>query len=107
MKKACTKCHEEKDLDDFYASKNAPMGRQSWCKACSKYSARVKHREEAGLTVGILKAKKARANRQKATTKARVAYDEGTREALKERRSVIPDSFELETGIRGFKDWTE
>jgi len=34
MKKTCTKCHEEKDLDQFVIGKNYKSGRRSTCKKC-------------------------------------------------------------------------
>ena len=35
-KKICTKCKEEKSLDEFYAQKNHSDGKQSCCKLCQK-----------------------------------------------------------------------
>ena len=34
--KRCGGCEEEKSLDEFYASKSAPDGRQARCKACQR-----------------------------------------------------------------------
>ena len=34
--KTCTKCHTEKDLDDFYLKSGRWGKHQSWCKACTK-----------------------------------------------------------------------
>ena len=36
MKKTCTKCHIEKELDDFAKAKRYAMGRKSWCRECVK-----------------------------------------------------------------------
>jgi hypothetical protein len=35
MKKTCTKCGLEKELDLFYRNKHAPLGRSSECKDCT------------------------------------------------------------------------
>ena len=34
--KVCTKCGEEKSLDDFYRNKNTKDGRMSECKTCRR-----------------------------------------------------------------------
>ena len=34
--KVCKKCQEEKPLTEFYASKSAADGRQTYCKACTR-----------------------------------------------------------------------
>jgi hypothetical protein len=34
MKKTCSKCGQEKDLENFAKDKRSPSGRSSWCKAC-------------------------------------------------------------------------
>lgn len=34
--KVCKKCQEEKPLTEFYASKSAAEGKQTYCKACSR-----------------------------------------------------------------------
>lgn len=34
MTKACTKCHQEKSLEEFHTKKTAKDGRRSWCKCC-------------------------------------------------------------------------
>lgn len=36
--KTCSKCGEGKLLDEFYKAKQAPDGRQRWCKECSRAS---------------------------------------------------------------------
>ena len=39
--KVCRKCKEEKPLTEFYANKSSSDGRQSYCKACSKFLAKA------------------------------------------------------------------
>lgn len=34
MKKKCTKCLEEKNLEDFYKSERYKYGCKTWCKSC-------------------------------------------------------------------------
>jgi Recombination endonuclease VII len=34
--KECTKCHVEKERDDFYANRKAKDGLYSWCKDCHR-----------------------------------------------------------------------
>ena len=34
--KVCTKCNEEKPLDDFHFAKKAEGKRSSWCKSCKQ-----------------------------------------------------------------------
>ena len=34
MSKACTKCHNTKELDAFYRRKRTPDGCEAWCKVC-------------------------------------------------------------------------
>ena len=36
MKKLCTTCNKEKDLDLFYKNKSRKDGHSSWCKSCDK-----------------------------------------------------------------------
>ena len=36
MKKLCTTCDKEKDLDLFYKNKSRKDGHSSWCKSCDK-----------------------------------------------------------------------
>lgn len=36
MNKTCTKCNEEKDLEDFHKDTSKKDGRRFWCKSCSK-----------------------------------------------------------------------
>ena len=34
MKKTCSRCKEEKSVDDFVRDKSSKNGRHSWCKGC-------------------------------------------------------------------------
>lgn len=38
--KSCSKCGEEKSLEEFYRAKSASDGRQSWCKDCHRVQSR-------------------------------------------------------------------
>ena len=39
--KVCRKCKEEKPLTEFWAAKSAADGKQTYCKACSKFLAKA------------------------------------------------------------------
>ena len=43
MKKICSCCKEEKNLDDFYTSKCSLTGYRSYCKVCAKEKSRISH----------------------------------------------------------------
>lgn len=43
--KACSKCRQEKSLDDFYAKRSAPDGKASYCKPCSKAYCKQRYRK--------------------------------------------------------------
>ncbi len=56
MTKICTKCGEEKSLEDFYKKTNAPDGRTSQCKTCVAKYAKT-HREANPEKVKVRNAK--------------------------------------------------
>lgn len=41
--KQCSKCHEEKELDLFYDTANAPDGKAYWCKVCQDTRRKENH----------------------------------------------------------------
>jgi hypothetical protein len=36
MLKTCTKCLQEKDVEEFHRNRSKPDGRKPWCKLCTK-----------------------------------------------------------------------
>lgn len=47
--KICTKCIEEKELDDFYNMKSGKFGKDSYCKDCRKklnHKYEIEHRQQ-------------------------------------------------------------
>lgn len=42
--KRCTKCGEEKPLNEFYREARSKDGHKAWCKACSNASDRARRR---------------------------------------------------------------
>lgn len=45
MKKICSSCEKEKNVDDFYTSKSNPSGYRSYCKICAKEKSRISHQK--------------------------------------------------------------
>lgn len=48
MKKICTVCGLEKELDKFYGSKKGKFGKSSWCKDCFNEYLSHKYRNNVG-----------------------------------------------------------
>ncbi len=48
MGKTCAKCMITKELDQFYAHKRAPDGRQWWCIACMRHKNKARNRMRKG-----------------------------------------------------------
>lgn len=46
MKKKCTKCAEEKDVDEFGKNKKGKGGLQPWCKSCINKRAKEYHKRD-------------------------------------------------------------
>lgn len=81
--KKCTKCGEEKKLEEFSLRRNIPMGRASRCKAC--YSTwHKKHYRKLSLRVNIKIPKEARCYCCKETKKQTEFYkNRGNKSGLK------------------------
>lgn len=43
--KICTKCKQEKLLEEFSPSKKSPDGKHSWCKSCKSLAMRIRHKK--------------------------------------------------------------
>ena len=46
--KTCTKCHQEKELTEFYKNRSTKDGLHSYCKTCFKASTKAYHQSERG-----------------------------------------------------------
>lgn len=71
MRKQCSKCHEDKEADQFFANKGCNDGLGSWCKSCqgicnatyyknnkSKYRERTQnHRKRTKAKIDAMKGK--------------------------------------------------
>lgn len=50
MEKICTKCKEEKSIEDFYVRNKVNMIRQCVCKECTKIRVRKRHQDNPDRT---------------------------------------------------------
>jgi hypothetical protein len=48
LTKHCSKCHERKDMEDFYRSSTSSDGRQSRCKKCERTRSRGRSHDRTG-----------------------------------------------------------
>ena len=75
--KTCSKCKEQKPLDEFYRNRRTKDGKASWCKECHRARSREygrTHREEVNRNVAIWRSRHPERTKQQAREASRRYY---------------------------------
>lgn len=91
ISKICTKCGEEKELEEFYKDSSGKYGRQAACKACAKEYSR-KHREANKEKIAEANRRWRVANKEALMKKKREYYYANKEKILEGRREYYENN---------------